>query len=670
MSGLFGGGKSTSTVAEKLAGVQIQTSAYGGAVSIVFGTDRVAANLLDYDDFTAIPHTTTQRSGKGGGGSTSNTTYTYTAMIILAICEGPVTLGRVWRDKDVGSVDGFGLTVFTGNRTQAPWSYLTSKHPTKALGYAGTCLVASSAMDLGDSATVKNHSFEVTGFCVVGGGNPDAHPADIIPYFLTDPFVSPGWASAKLGDLTTYRTYCTAAGFWISPTINEQKPAREWLQQMLDATNSEAVWSQGTGGMQLKVIPYGDTPITGNGATYTPNTTPIYDLGPDDFVVSGPSDKPVKVKRTSLNDTYNIIPVEFKDRSLDYNTSLVDDPDPVDLDAFGPRKGETLTLHCIKRQSHALQISRIRAQRSVKCRNTYEFRLGWRYALLEAMDLVTLTEPKIGFNRKVVRIISVEEDERGKLTVTAEEWPFGTASATLYSTQANDGTAPNVNVDPGNANTPVIVDVPALLQSGTDHEIFIGTSGGSNWGGCDVWVSADNSTYSYAGTIKTPARHGVLSANMAAGSGVSDTTTTASVNLTVSKGTLSSVAAQVATDLQSLCAIVDGSATEYFAYQNATLTSAYNYNLGTLLVRGAYGTAQTSHLSGKQFVRVDDALLRCQIPASRLGQTLYIKLVSFNKYGAGKQDISTLTPFTWTPNGQSYPAPYAVTIAASTTRPA
>ena len=91
MSGLFGGGQSTSQVAEKLAGVQIQTSSYGGSVAIVFGTDRVAANLIDYDDFTAIPHTTSQKTGKGGGGSTmSSTTYTYTAMVILAICEGPV----------------------------------------------------------------------------------------------------------------------------------------------------------------------------------------------------------------------------------------------------------------------------------------------------------------------------------------------------------------------------------------------------------------------------------------------------------------------------------------------------------------------------------------------------------------------------------------------------
>ena len=80
MGGLFGGGGTISTTAERIAAIQIQTSSYGGCLPIVYGTNRVPANLIDYADFTAIPHTTTQSGGKGGGGtSVSNTTYTYTA---------------------------------------------------------------------------------------------------------------------------------------------------------------------------------------------------------------------------------------------------------------------------------------------------------------------------------------------------------------------------------------------------------------------------------------------------------------------------------------------------------------------------------------------------------------------------------------------------------------
>src|SRR5215471_14566471 len=34
-----------------------------------------------------------------------------------------------------------------------------------------------------------------------------------------------------------------------------------------------------------KIIPYGDQPVTGNGAIYTPDTAPIYSLDEDDFIV-------------------------------------------------------------------------------------------------------------------------------------------------------------------------------------------------------------------------------------------------------------------------------------------------------------------------------------------------------------------------------------------------
>ena len=102
MSGLFGGGNAISSVDQQIAGMQIQTSAYGICIPLVYGRTRIPANLMYYSDFTAIPHTTTQTTGKGGGGSTqSNTSYTYVAAVALGICEGPISkLGRWWRDKE------------------------------------------------------------------------------------------------------------------------------------------------------------------------------------------------------------------------------------------------------------------------------------------------------------------------------------------------------------------------------------------------------------------------------------------------------------------------------------------------------------------------------------------------------------------------------------------
>ena len=659
MSGVFGGGHSVKQSDTKLAGIQIQTSCYGGAVALVYGTDRIAANLIHYLDFKAIPHTKKQKMGKGGGGSMSSTTYTYEAMILLAICEGVASVNRVWKDKSVTSLAGLGFTFFSGSRTQAPWAYLTSKHPAEAVGYAGTAYAAHAAYELDGNASLENHSFEVTGFCVVGGGNLDAHPADIVPHYLSDPLVGAGWDASRLGDLALYRTYCTAAGLWLSPSWSEQGEAKRGLEEIFTATNSEPVWSEG----KLKVIPYGDTPLTGNGVTYTPNTTPVYDLTLDDFLAEGDED-PIQVERTSTQDAYNCVPVKFRDRALEYNENTLDDPDPVDVETFGLRKAEAKDLPCIKRAAVALTISRILAQRSVYCRNRYRFRLGWRYCLLEPMDLVTLTAPYLGLDHRPVRLLEIEENEQGDLDVTAEEWPFGVASHTRYTVQSADGQAPDVNADPGDAAA-VLFDVPALYWASEGPEVMIAAAGGPLWGGCEVWVSADGNTYAYAGSITSKARFGVLSAALPAAVVGLDTTNTLAVDLTASGGQLQSVDAQSAADLLDLC-WVSG---EMLAYQTATLTAASKYNL-TRLQRGAYGTAAGGHLVGDKFVRIDDAVFRYPVPASRVGQQLSVKLVSVNIWGGGRQDPSTVPVYTFTPAATTLPAPTNVAISISDTRPA
>ena len=65
-----------------------------------------------------------------------------------------------------------------------------------------------------------------------------------------------------IGDLSIYTSYCRAAGFLISPVLTSQRAASDFLKDILVSTNSEAVWSQG----QLKIVPYGDQDLSGNGA--------------------------------------------------------------------------------------------------------------------------------------------------------------------------------------------------------------------------------------------------------------------------------------------------------------------------------------------------------------------------------------------------------------------
>jgi hypothetical protein len=97
--GIFGGGGgNVSSSAQRISSFQVNQSSYGSPLKLIFGTAMVNSVLIDFQDFTAIAHTTTTTSGgKGGGGVTSSQTdYTYTVAGCLALGEGRIAgLGKV-----------------------------------------------------------------------------------------------------------------------------------------------------------------------------------------------------------------------------------------------------------------------------------------------------------------------------------------------------------------------------------------------------------------------------------------------------------------------------------------------------------------------------------------------------------------------------------------------
>jgi hypothetical protein len=416
--------------------------------------------------------------------------------------------------------------------------------------------------------------------------------------------------------------------------------------------------------MSLKVIPYADIEITGNGATFTPDVDICYDMNEDDFIVDGPDDDPITVVRKNLADTYNICPIQYRDRAIEYNDNSVDSPEQVDVDAFGERAGPPTVLNCVTTATVAGTISRALAQRSVYCRNEYTFRLGWKYSLLEPMDFVTLTDTKFGLDHRRVRIKSVECDEYGLLTVTAWEWPIGIGTPAEYDGETASGGGDDPMVDPGNTHTPIIFSAPVLYQSGPDPEIIIGASGGTHWGGCEVWVSDNDAEYAYAGRITQPARTGVLTDDLAEWESyysVIDTDHTLSVDISESGLSLQSVPTSSCISLQSLCAIIDGDQTELLAYQTATVTGPGEYDLTTLR-RGAYGTPNTSHSDGMKFLRVDGACIRVITNSNYIDQSVYIKVPAYNTHGNAMQSLADCDPYLFIPTAPSIPSPNSVSL--------
>ena len=639
----MGGKSSTITSAEeRILSLQVQQSSQGLTLPVIYGRTRVAGNLIWYGDFVTIENkTTTQQGGKGGGGVKQvDIAYTYEAAVMLALCEGEIQgVGRIWRDKEkFDSLAQLRLTLMRGGDEQPLWTHLAqAKHQNQALNYSGTAYLCSPNYELTKSAQIYQHNFEVIGKLGYSGNIPDANPREIIRDLLTNQRYGCGFPADSIGDTDRYSNYCRAVGIFLSPAYTEQGEAQRNISELLEQTNSAAVFSQG----RLKIVPYGDGNYSGNGAVYVADNKAIYDLTDDDFIVSGAED-PVNVERKTNADAFNQIQVEYLDRDNDYNVAIAEVKDQANIEQYGLRPKDAVKMHGICDGKVAQKVAQQLLQRALYVRNEYEFKLGWKYCLLEPMDIVTLTDAGLGLDKTPVRITEIEEDEEGVLSVKAEDYPLGVHTVSEYPTQPSLGYSADYNVSPGNAHAPVIFEAPLQLTGG-EPQIWMATAGGDMWGGAEVWVSTDGDSYTRVGAVNHKARFGSLTAALPSGA-VFDRTNTLSVE--ISAGQITGGTEQDSRDLLTLC-YVDG---EFLAYANAELKGVGRYTLGNL-TRGAYGSAIDSHAAGSQFARIDDTLFRYTVPRNWIGRTVWVKLVSYNVFSGGIQDLASVPAYSYTIKG-------------------
>ena len=534
----------------KYSGVQVQSTSSTNPCPIVYGVAALAPTIVWYQNFRSHPQKSGKGGGKGGGGS-SATSYTYTADIIMALCEGPIDhVGNVWQASTVPTtLTHIGLSLFDGTTPQAAWSYLASRYPTEALTYPGTCFVAQANYNLGASATVNENNIEVYGVLQGSGFNGlDADPAQVIYDFLTNAQYGVGFPAASLSSDSLfnpgygYQRYCQAVGFAFSPVLNMQEQATSILARWLQITNSTAIWSDG----MLKVIPFGDSPVTGNGATWAPNTPVVYSLTDDDYLHAEGED-PIQIGVVSPYALANWQAVEITGRSDNYGTGPVYAFDQAAINRFGLKVGSTITAHEFMTPAIGQIAAQLILQRTLYIRNSYKFKLGEEFCLLEPMDLIAVTDSNLGLIAEVVRIAEIEEQADGTFAVTAEEFPQGVATAVAYPVQTKSTGAPMVAPDAVPVNPPAIFEPPPQLTSNT-VQLWIGVSpqnGDANWGGCIVWASLDGGSYAQVDTIRSAARQGVLTADLPPYSGANpDVGDTLSIDLTMSAGSLEFVDAR------------------------------------------------------------------------------------------------------------------------------
>ncbi len=739
--------------------LQIQTSTSTLPIPIVWGQNKVSPNIIWYANFKAVPG----GSGKGvggkggvfGGGSAAGNSYIYTADLIMALCEGPLSpggefrdgIGFIWKDLGVYVDLELGLGCMRGTTPQAVWNYLGAFYPWNALAYQGTAYLWGAGYNLGNSAAIGNHNVEVYGPLAGTGVNGiDADPALVIEDFLTNAQYGCGFSAASIdsGSLFTnadsFQAYCQAMGYAFSPALTSQEQASSILTRWLQIFSTAAVWSGGL----LKFIPYGDTAISagdettismqlsvpvpipvssggslpalvrvsappqfvsdggvvyaaspgvglpagiplvfigareptvageygmfpsgtyvfgqadqgkpviitytaGSAGGFTPNLTPVYALSDTDFVDEKGNKDPVQVERADVFSLPTIQRIEVSSRGNQYSAVPVEARDQSQIEIFGPRVGSAIQAHEICDEFiMGPAIAQTILQRELYVRTKFTFKLSWEYCLLDPMDVITITDANLGLSDYPVRVLEVEEDDKGLLAFTCEELVSGVSNPAFNPNASSTGFQPNSGVPAVPVNTPLIVEPPLALTGGVS-QIWLGASGigggfNGQWGGAVVWLSVDGVTYTQVETLGSPLRQGFLTSSLPAAAGW-DSVDTLAVDLTESGGTLSGTS-QAAAQQGGTISLVDG---EFLGYEAATLTTVGHYNL-TGLARGLGGSSPTAHSTGAPFARVDGAVGRYDLPANLAGKMLFFKFQSFNTLGGGLQDLSTCTVYTY-----------------------
>ena len=455
--------------------LRYNTSQIGSVLPLCFGTVRQAINLIALGNYMGpgggkkgkgvgplpLAGTNTVSSGKGGSGKGkgSKKSQDFSVDLAVALCQGPITFNSNNLVFANSSVEAFSATASgagkgtSGNQLNfyGGGDGQDITHPVGAsnVNYSGTCVVTATPIDLGPSPAIPNLSFEINALLYNTGGSNfplDANPGNVITAFLTDPRYGAGFPAANLDYLeltspgpgygTSFGDYCQTFGLVISVSLDGQQRAAQWLDGLARLLNTAIVCS----GELLTFKPYGDIGFAGNGAVWNPNLVPVYSLTDADFMPWHPhqdgadpeigQDDPILVTRTNPADAFNWYSIEYLDRENYYNSTVLAVYDQGAIDQYGLRIGDSLPGKCFASALSAQSAAQLLLQRTQYIRNNYKFQIGWDKALLEPMDIVLLTGSAgdAYLMQEAARVLSIEENDNGDLTVEAEEVVTGNMS--------------------------------------------------------------------------------------------------------------------------------------------------------------------------------------------------------------------------------------------------
>lgn len=193
MAGGFAGGMmfpdEFETEMPTLHDMPIQSSAIGIPITLVYGTTRVAGNIIWMGPSQSYQFKHSS-GGKGGGDEQTAYSTQYRRSFLISICEGPATVLRMWEDKELKYVDSaFDFTQYGPGEEWEPggvlWQIIHRYREKEVIPpvtfydgtdnsvistligedyaeYSNLCLAYFEDYELGGSQRIPNFMFEVS----------------------------------------------------------------------------------------------------------------------------------------------------------------------------------------------------------------------------------------------------------------------------------------------------------------------------------------------------------------------------------------------------------------------------------------------------------------------------------------------------------------------------
>lgn len=609
---VFGLGGGRTAEGPRLGDLSVQSSAYGQAIPLAYGTTRLAGNVIWSTGLMESRHEETKKvkGGKGGGSTkVTNVTYTYSASFAVAISARPIAgIGRIWADGKLlrdGSgrlaVDGV-LRIYGGGEDQTPDSLIEAKEGVgNAPAYRGLAYVVFEQLALAEYANrIPNLTFEV-----IADDGGDVALATVV----ADLAARAGLAAIDVSALSD-----TVSGF----VIGRQMSYRQALELLAQAYRFDVVEVDGV----LMFAPLDRASVV----TIAHNDLVRPERG---------SDAAITVRGQEM-ELPREIALRYIDPARDFQVGVQ-----------RARRATTLS-HVVQTRDLPLVLDASAAKRAAEIelalawlrRETLAFGLPLRWLRLAPGDVITLNLANIA-----PLSLILDEVQMGGGRVRCRATPYG--AAVLGSAATGDGGAVPAQIIPELAATVYfLLNLPSVSATDGAQSTFYAalSSAADGWHGAVLLRSVDGgASYEEIAASAAPATVGETVNALADGPcNYWDEANTLTVTLLNAGMTLESRPELAILNGANAALVGD----EIIQFRNASLNVSGDWLLSGLL-RGRRGTERhmTGHSAGERFILLEaSAVLPIETTLGAMGREDLYKGVSV---GALIEDV-TATPFTYT----------------------